>query len=275
MRFQELSYASPDQPWIKRQVIRSIERFSNRQHLEDLYEIWQETIVGRSDRIMTDLLGLLDVDMKVTAREWPPRNLPDGPLVIIANHPFGIGDGIAILSIAEALDRPFKILINKDLLKVPEIRSYSLPVDFDETREALETNLRTKREAIRLLKEGYTIVIFPAGGVATAKKPFGKAEDLPWKLFPARLIQQSKATVLPVYFQGQNSWIFHLASQISETLRLSLLVREFSKFAGSIVPVHIGDMIPYDDFAQIRDRKMLTDYLYDRVFGMDPAGATA
>ena len=267
-RFEELTYASPDQPWWQRQMIKSIENCSNRKHLERLYGIWQDTIVDKSDRMMTDLLGLLQVDMKVNAREWPPKNLPDGPLVIIANHPFGIGDGIAILSIAETLQRPFKILINKELLKVPEIERYSLPIDFEETKEALQNNLRTKREAIRLLNEGYTIVIFPAGGVATAKKPFGPAEDLPWKLFPARLIQQSKATVLPVYFHGQNSRIFQIASHVSQTLRLSLLVREFSRFAGSILPVRIGDLIPYEEFSEIRDRKALTQYLYDCVFGM-------
>ncbi|MEM8813034.1 MAG: lysophospholipid acyltransferase family protein, partial [Pseudomonadota bacterium] len=217
-----------------------------------------------------ELLGIMGVDLKVSARQWPPRDLPDTPLVIIANHPFGIGDGIAILSIAEALNRPFKILINKELMKVPEICRYSLPVDFEETREAMQTNLQTKREAIRYLNEGYTIVIFPAGGVATAKKPFGKAEDLPWKVFPARLIQQAKADVLPVYFQGQNSWFFHIASHISQTLRISLLIREFGKFAGSMQSVYIGDLIPYEEFAPIRDRKALTQYLYDCVFGMDP-----
>ncbi len=107
--------------------------------------------------------------------QWPPQNLPDGPLVIVANHPFGIGDGIAVLSLAEQLGRPFRVMIHRDLLKIREMEPYSLPVDFEETKEALKNNLAVRHEAVRLLKEGVTIVIFPAGGVATAPKGFGKA----------------------------------------------------------------------------------------------------
>ncbi|MEM8813033.1 MAG: lysophospholipid acyltransferase family protein [Pseudomonadota bacterium] len=271
VRFEELSYASEDEPWLKRQVIRSIERCSNRRHLEDLYEIWQATIVGRSDKIMTDLLDLLDVKLDLTARQWPLQPLPDTPLVMIANHPFGIGDGIAVLSLAETLGRPCKVLVSKELLRVPEFRPYALPIDFYETRAALETNLKTKRDALRFLKEGYTVIVFPAGGVATAKKPFGKAEDLPWKQFPARLIQQGRASVLPVYFHGQNSWVFHLASHVSATLRTSLLIREFGRFPGSTIPVHVGNLVPYEEFGAIRNRKILTQYLHERVFEMAPA----
>ena len=101
--------------------------------------------------------------------------------------------GIAILSLAEQLGRPFRVMINSELLKVPEIAPYSLPVDFSESREALRNNMAVRHEALRLLKEGTTIVIFPGGGVATAPKGFGRAEDLPWKMFPARLIQEGRA----------------------------------------------------------------------------------
>ena len=72
-------------------------------------------------------------------------------------------------------------------------------------------------------------VVFPAGGVATAERPFGRAEELPWKAFTARLIQQAQASVLPVYFEGQNSPLFHLISRYSVMLRLSLLVSEFRR----------------------------------------------
>ena len=87
--------------------------------------------------------------------------------------------------LAERLGRPFRVMIHKDLLKVREMEPYSLPIDFSETREALKNNLATRHEALRLLKAGTVIVVFPAGGVATAPKGFGKALDLPWKMFPA------------------------------------------------------------------------------------------
>ena len=70
-------------------------------------------------------------------------------------------------------------MINAELLKVPEIAPYSLPVDFSETKDALKNNLEVRHEALKLLRDGVTIVIFPAGGVATAPRGFGRAEDLP------------------------------------------------------------------------------------------------
>ena len=263
----ELSYANPSDPALKRRLIRTIERMSGRDQFIPIYNAWRDQVVGKSDREMTDLLEMLDVNLLKMSNDWPTQ-IPDGPLVIIANHPFGLGDGLAALSIAEDLGRPYKVMINAELLKVPEIRHYSLPVDFRETKEALRNNMQTKKEALRWLREGNTIVVFPAGGVATAAKPFGKAEDLPWKVFPARLIQEARANVLPVFFYGQNGALFHLASRFSMTLRLSLYIREFRKFTKSPVLIRIGDLISYDQIAAFTDRQMLTKFLYDAVHSL-------
>lgn len=269
MRFKELSYANERDPRIKRWLIRSIEGLSGRDRYARLYDIWRSDIIGKSDRVFGKMLDLIDVRLSVEG-EWPPAGLPDGPLVIIANHPFGIGDGIAVLALAEQLGRPFKVLINNELLKVPELEPYSLPVSFEETKEALAINMKTRHEAVRLLKAGVTVVVFPAGGVATAKRAFGKAEDLPWKIFPAKLIQAAHASVVPVYFEGQNGRLFHLASKLSMTLRISLLIREFRRLSGSTIKARVGAVIPFDEIAAIGDRKELLTRLFQAVFSMAP-----
>jgi putative hemolysin len=121
---------------------------------------------------------------------------------------------------------------------------------------------------LRLLKDGVTIVIFPAGGVATAPKGYGHAEDLPWKMFPAKLIQQAKASVVPIYFEGQNGWLFHLVSRFSLTLRLSLLIREFCRLSGSTIFSNIGSILPWEELSVITDRKAIIQHLYDAVFAL-------
>lgn len=264
----EFSYANPDHPPLKRWVIRGVEGLSGRRRLLSIYEQWKAAAVGASPQIWTELLRLIDLRVWFASGEWPPAKLPEGPLVIIANHPYGIGDGLAILSLAEQLGRPFKILINNELLKVPEVRPYSLPVDFEETEEALRTNMHTRREALRLLQEGVTVIVFPGGGVATAKKPFGRAEELPWKNFTAKMIRSSKATVLPIYFEGQNSPLFHFVSGFSLTLRLALLVREFRRILGSAIVVRVGQPIPYDDVAGFKDQNGVMAYLQQRVLDL-------
>ena len=131
-------------------------------------------------------------------------------------------------------------------------------------------------------------MIFPAGGVATAPKGFGKARDLPWKIFAARLVQDARASVIPLYFSGQCGRLFHLVSRhmdltadkrplprmignISLTLRTSLLIREFARLSGGTIDVRIGQVIAWSEMEPIRDRKALLNFLRHAVFSMAPA----
>jgi putative hemolysin len=269
MQTEHLSYASKSLPRWQRVVVRAIENASGRRRLLPLYERWRTHSAGKSPRMMAEMLELIGISLDLEGA-WPVAIATDEPLVIVANHPFGIGDGIALTVLAEAIGRPYRILINRDFLKVPEIRDIALPVDFSETEDAVQVNLATRAAARRLLRDGTTLIIFPAGGVATSERLFGPAEELPWKLFTARLVQQSRASVLPVYFEGQNSRLFHLVSRISLMLRLSLLVSEFRRFLGTTVRLHVGDVVRFEELEHRDDRRALTDELYARVHQLAP-----
>jgi putative hemolysin len=268
VEFPELSYANATDPPLRRGFIRLLEQLAGRDYFAPLYVRWRSEVVPRGGQIIRPMLRLIDVNLQIIASEWPPHLDPARPAILVANHPFGILDGIAALSLAEDLGRPFKVLINKELMKVPELGPYSLPIDFEETRAAHRTNLATCQEALRLLGEGTTIVIFPAGGVATAATPFGPAEDLPWKPLVGRLIQAAHASVLPVYFEGQCSPLFHLVSRLSMTLRLSMLIHEFRRSVGRKIVAHAGDVVPFETLAYGNDRKALVGELYDLVHGL-------
>lgn len=267
-RFEELTYANENHPSWKRFLIRRVEMASGRGYLAGKYDYWRTAAKLAPDTSMTLMLKMLGMSLNIRGSLPDTADMEGKPLVMIANHPFGIGDGVAVLSLAERMNRPFKILINNELLKVPEIRPYALPVSFEETREALAINLETRRQALKLLAEGTIIIIFPSGGVATAKSGFGKAEDLPWKRFAARLVQSSKASVLPIFFEGQCSRIFHLASRISPTLRTALLIREFRRLVGKEIRAHIGEVIDGQELSAIRCRDELTARLYNEVFSL-------
>ncbi|MFN4273590.1 MAG: lysophospholipid acyltransferase family protein [Aliihoeflea sp.] len=266
-RFPELSYANDSHPSAARAFIRLVETLAGRDRFADLYDQWRREVVPTGDRVFGRMLDLIDLKVCRTGITLEPAS--DEPLVIVANHPFGIGDGIAILSLAESLGRPFEVMIHSDLLRVSEMTGYALPVDFSETREALKRNMAVRREALRLLREGVTIVVFPAGGVATASRGFGQAEDLPWKLFPARLIQEGRASVLPVHFAGENGALLHLASRLSPTMRTSLLIHEFAKLSGKTIDMHIGRIMGPDELAAFRDRNELIGHLRKAVFALD------
>ncbi len=268
MKFPHLTYATPSDPRWKQLAIRSIERLSGRNYFVPYYQHWRSEIVPRGGPIIGPALGLIDIDVNIASGTFPPKLDDNAPLIVVANHPYGILDGLGTLSLVERLGRPHKVLINNDLLRAPEIRPYSLPIDFSATREAQALNLQTRREALRHLSEGTTIVVFPAGGVATSPTTFGRAVDLPWKRFTARMIHSSRAQVLPLYFEGQCSPLFQFVSKFSLTLRLALIIREFRVRVGQPLRVHVGDVIPPEACQEIRDRQALMMMLYERVHAL-------
>ena len=265
--YPELTYARPNDRLVQRLAIRSIEQLSGRRRLARLYAIWQRRVGGGDPFAFNQMLELMRIRLDLRGDLPDLSRLPER-LVLVANHPFGIGDGVAMLALAERLDRPFRILVNNDLMKIPEMAAYGLPVSFEETKEALALNMATRKEAMRLLGEGTTIVVFPAGGVATAGKVFGPADDLPWKQFTARLIQTGRAAVLPIHFEGQNGPLFHLVSKWSMSLRVALLIGEFRRLYGRSIALNIGQVIASEALAAVSDRRELTERLRAAVFAL-------
>lgn len=269
----ELAYAPQDARGLRARLMRAIENLSGLQEVRPQYEIWRRDVAGKHPRMFNVGLDMLGTRLKMHAPHWPPLVAQSEPLVMICNHPFGIGDGIAALALAEDLGRPYRVLLNKAFMRVPEVQPYALPIDFDETREAVETNLRTRNAVRALMKQGVTMIVFPAGSVATARVPWGRAEELPWKAFAARLIQQSRASVLPVWFEGQNSAFFHAMSHVAGSLRMSLLVAEFRRFVGREIGVHIGPLTPYGALKSHGDHHQLLDELFVMVHRLAPHNA--
>jgi putative hemolysin len=270
MSGRELSYVRADDQPLKRWFMSAIEDLSGRRKLLPLYRQWRTQVADKSPRMWGIALDMIGTGIAVDGPADWAATLPKGPLVAIANHPFGIADGIAMLALMERTGRPCRLLIHSDFMRVPEVEQSGLPIDFAETKEALATNLATRAEARRLLKDGTIIAIFPAGAVATAETPFAPAEDRPWKQFVARLIQQSRAAVLPVHFEGQNSPLFHLVSRYSQTLRLSLLVCEFRHRIGSTIRARVGAPVSWPAINELGKSADLLDELYLMVHRLAP-----
>lgn len=268
-----ISYADPAAPLWERALVNAIELLSGRKTLVRLYHSWREgwTLSGLS--LWSSALHWLGTPLKLEGEPWPPRLSPGDRLVIIANHPFGLLDGIAICALAEQLRRPFKVLAHSALMSVPESASYFLPIDFSATEQATRSNIAVRRQALAALKAGETIVIFPAGGVSTAPvkmsmKPIAAAEDLPWKNFAYRLIRTAEATVLPLHFEGQNGPMFHIASKVSMAWRIALLIGELNKRRGQPIRVQVGLPIPWPEIAALQSPAEAMRELRRRVYAL-------
>ena len=166
-----------------------------------------------------------------------------GPVVIVSNHPFGILDGLLLGYILSKARNDFKIIANRVFRKAKDLDEVVLPISFEDNREGNLQNINTRNEAIRFLKGGGIVGIFPGGTVATSAKLFSRPLDPFWKRFTSKLILKSDATVVPIYFGGSNSRLFQIASHMSYNLRMALLIREFGRKVDRKVDVAIGKKI--------------------------------
>lgn len=253
------SYAvSVDSAWRKR-LIRSMEALTGAAKLSRLYNQRFEHYEQGLD-VWTTAARLLQ--LKIHIQHGTVEQIPrSGPVVIVANHPFGLVDGIAICQLALSVRPDFKIMINSVLEQVEDIRPFLLPIDFSPRPDAVATNLEARAHAREQLRKGHVVIVFAGGGVSTARNVFGTAVDPPWQSFVAKLIQTSQSTVVPVYFHGQNSWLFHAASRVSLSLRLGLLVREVVNKIGSRIDLSIGRRIAPSELDSFGSRRELLHHL--------------
>jgi putative hemolysin len=132
-----LSYAAPEDSRLKQSVIRAVEKLSGRERAERIYRqvqrglgpdsnVWAEAVRGLNVRVNYDAERLAAV----------PRS---GPLVVVANHPFGVVDGLVLCHLVSLVRDDFKVVAISTLCRVPEIRDYVLPINFADTPEAAAT----------------------------------------------------------------------------------------------------------------------------------------
>ncbi|WP_407492920.1 lysophospholipid acyltransferase family protein [Pseudooceanicola sp. MF1-13] len=194
-----------------------------------------------------------------------------GPLILIANHPYGILDGLMMGHLLQQRRGDFRILANSVFRKAEDINRVILPISFDETKEAVQQNIETRKTALKYLADGGAIGVFPGGTVSTGLKPFSRPMDPGWRGFTARMITKSEATVVPMFFAGHTSRLFQLASHLHSTLRMGLLIKEFRSRIGTPVEVVIGDPISRDDINQhAGDTRALMDFLRRRTYALSP-----
>jgi putative hemolysin len=264
-----VSYCNPDDAFGRQILIRCIELLTGQPRLQRMYDDYCSTYLGSGDFWQSAVEYLR---LSVRFEESRLKAIPaEGPLIIVANHPFGVLDGIAVGHITSQVRPDFKLMAHAALGRAEPLRPFLIPIEFDGASSAVRSNVESKRNALAHLKDGGALVIFPAGRVSTAENVFGRATDAPWKLFAGKLIAHSEATVVPIFFEGQNRFLFHFVSRFSEALREALLMREVVRRIGDEVRAHIGAPIGAEELGGGTDRQALLDDLRQLVYALDPA----
>lgn len=190
----------------------------------------------------------------------------EGPLVVVANHPFGGLDAMIIDDLVNRVRPDVRFIVNGILAKVPAIGERSFPVDPFGGPGAARRNAKSIRRALEWLKDGNALGVFPAGEVSSIAWNRLKATDTTWNPIVAKLIKQTGATALPIFFEGTNSPVFHAAGLISPYLRTLLIGRELLRNRGRRVRVAIGSPLPVQQLDRFSDPEDLTSFLRMRTF---------
>jgi len=248
-------------------MINLVEVLSGRRKIQKLYEEIQDMDFDPKN-IWAICLEKLNINVECNYEFL--YDLPkNSPYILIANHPFGVVDGLIVSDLASKINQRFSIIVNSALTGHDyRLNDFLLPINFEETKEAVQTNINTKNLALERVQKGEVLVIFPSGGVATASKWYKEAEDLEWKRFVAKLIKKTSAPVLPVFVHGKNSRAFQIASSINQDLRLGLLMNEVRNKMGKSVKVQIGAQLTFDEYGQFKNNELLLSYLRKKVMDL-------
>ncbi|HAE31202.1 MAG TPA: glycerol acyltransferase, partial [Flavobacteriales bacterium] len=206
------------------------------------------------------VLKKLDVQMEVLPEDLAkiPR---DGPLLVVANHPFGGIDGLALGSLLSKKRPDFKLLVNQELGIFNAMTPWLFQVDILGGQSAKSKNLKSMAECARFLRDGKCLGIFPAGEVSSLHLPTRNIIDPSWSDHPASLARRSNATVLPVCFKGKNGWLFQTLGLIHPRLRTLLLARELVNKRGKDLQMRIGEPISPQKICSFPNISDATDYL--------------
>jgi putative hemolysin len=189
-----------------------------------------------------------------------------GPVVVIANHPFGGIEGLLLAELLLKVRPDVKIMANFLLSRIPQLRDCFISVDPFNRPGSARANIAPLRQAVNWVQDGGMLLVFPAGEVSHLTLSNREIADPAWNPAVAAIVRRTKAAVLPIFVHGRNRLSFQAAGLLHPRLRTALLVREFLNKRNRSIPIKIGASIPYRWFAHFTDRRQLLDYLRWRTY---------
>ncbi len=219
----------------------------------------------RTNDFLNEALASLQV--QVDASPGDLARIPAaGPVLVVANHPFGGLEGIALAALLRRVRPDVKLMANYLLQAVPEMRQHLIAVDPFGRADSATRNIGPLKEAVRWMRGGGLLGIFPAGEVSSLHLKQRAVTDPAWNPAAARMARMAKAAVLPVYFHGDNGPLFNLLGLLHPRMRTVLLPRQLLNKQNTTLQVAIGSAIPASRLEKFENEDQLTRYLRLRTY---------
>ena len=212
-------------------------------------------------------VALRELQVQLDLPAFEQARIPaTGAVVITANHPYGGLDGLTAIATIGRRRRDLRVLANPELAMLDGIGSLMIPIDPFGGHRATRVNVAGIRKAVRWLKEGGALLIFPAGEVSHLNLRTLSISDPPWSVTSARLIRMSGAPVVPMHFGGANSALFQLAGIVHPRLRTLLLPHELGNKLGARVVIRLGHPLAPSKLAAFETDAQLAAHLRLRTY---------
>lgn len=238
-------------------------------HINRLYQCFHAELDDLEDDplFFTKALRSIEVQFEVDAKDHE-RVPKTGPLLVVANHPYGGVDGIILGALLKTIRPDAKIMGNFLLARMDGIRGSLITVDPFGASSSVKANIAGMRLALKHLRAGNCLGAFPAGEVSHYKLGSRGVIDPLWSPHLVSLAGRSGATVLPIYFQGRNSLLFQMMGLLHPRIRTLMLGREFRRIGGSRIHLKIGEPIPPDRLKRFENKSAATDYLRLKTYSL-------
>ena len=239
--------------------------------LQEARDLYRRVCLAPEGFRLEALLAEMQIDVDIQPADFD-RIPAKGPLVAVANHPFGVLDG-AVLAVLLSRARPdSQVLTNSLLAGIPELHRHCIFVDPFHTSSSVDRNVKSLKQAVDWLRSSHALAVFPAGEVSQVDIRQGDVTDPTWSTAAARLVRKTGASALPVYFCGRNSMAFQLLGLINPRLRTLFLLQEFLQQRGKRVQVRIGKPIPSELISSLDSDEEATEYLRLRTYLLSHRG---
>lgn len=267
---RRLSYAGTFDDSRRATVIRAMEWTTGKLTLLRHIRRFEATPVPHGQGFWTKAMAEMRIDVTTPVDEVA-RIPPAGPLVVVANHPHGLIDGMIAAELVGRVRTDYRILARTLLTGVAEVERFMLPVPFPHAPGAQVQMIEMRRRAMTHLRAGGCVVLFPAGAVAASATAFGPVIEGAWTPFTAKMIVRSGATVVPMRFLGSNSRAYQIANRLSATLRQGLLIHEVAHAFGKPQRPVIGAPIPPAEWrARAAAPREFMAWLRERTLSLEP-----
>ncbi|MBN1131613.1 MAG: lysophospholipid acyltransferase family protein [Bacteroidales bacterium] len=238
--------------------------------INKINKLYEEISDQQGTGFIDELIRRLKLDFEV--REEELKRIPrEGPFITVSNHPFGGIDGLLLVKIVTMVRPDIKVLANFLLQRIKPVSDYILPVNPFEDRKDAASSIAGVKLSLQHLNQGNVLGIFPAGEVSSYNEDSYGISDREWQYPAIKMIKKARVPVVPIYFQGSNSRMFHLLGLIHPSLRTAKLPSEIFNKKHKKIRIRIGNPISVKDQDAIVDVSRYGRYLRAKTYALGSA----